>query len=926
MTTTTDAPEPEDLPEEVKDAMETARLLAEVRAAEQRAAELSTGTDIVRADLRGEAVREQFLAHKRAVAAAQADVQNKIDAAKTHMEAVQQKARNAMRQAEQAMKPLQAQIERMNEGIWSIGMYLGAGEEIVPIIGGEIAEPGTPITIRQGTLAMDEESLLFADEGDFGEDIDDVEHFHEWLAEHPERIDTLLPEKRGIIAIMPTRAGMSADPWKRRKDNFENQTWFLIRNGERVYRLLVAEFSVGPRMLPRQDEFTGFFTARQYNHETGQYETVSIEPGSRQWEEAEASADARARHYMRVALIIQGMLDRTNVFEGVPEHVSALETRSYDSGDIVLLADDENQITSGRKPFKEWQQDLMAQLVPGMRIVGAWNASGFRELRPERQYDVHMRITPSKAEFPPSKPLVVAAAGNGFKATYPRTKETWVGDGWGGGEYRIPKTSASVRIDRKDGWVIPLDLITVEDIDYYVNARSQRGEYRNLIPLLLTAREVLRDEAEQEAPFRAAIAQAIVAADGVDHDDAVRTADELVRWWKFGNKWHRPLVSDDQEFLAKATRRILAEHKARSRATAASDEVVEQLRAAHPDAIAIYRRHSGAYVTYAPEARRYDGVPTDVFLAQYEGKTEKRWVTVRTSGLSRMTEVWTADAWADWQRDPGRHLTDDQIDQVIEKLRHHVPKGGTRVTDGYSSRYDYLPVEGGTLVAVNLYRNRGGYGEGTGIEAHDSAVGWYSHDAILDDTERGIRVPEVRAQWKHTRDGLVIEIVDHHNTGTWDHQDNGAPWGRGYRATSVFRDDAAIVPLAKRAAELVEGARQARRLTSRRWTLARPLEMHFEQKAREGAKAAYVEQFGDDAMYDSWLQRHPIPRVELSQELKAAINEAVPTWDAPQIVDANLATYAPAAPEAPELSRLRITEPPEGSSHHAQATIVTVGG
>lgn len=923
MTTATDAPEPDDLPEEVKDAMETARLLAEVRAAEQRAADLSTSTDIVRADLRGEAVRERFLAHKRAVAAAQAEVKDKIDAAKTHMEAVQQKARNAMRQAEQAMKPLQAQIERMNEGIWSIGMYLGAGEEIVPIIGGEIAEPGTPITIRQGTLAMDEESLLFADEGDFGEDIKDVERFHEWLAEHPERIDTLLPEKRGIIAIMPTRAGMSDDPWKRRKDNFENQTWFLIRNGERVYRLLVAEFSVGPRMLPRQDEFTGFFTARQYNHETGQYETVSIEPGSRQWEEAEASADARARHYMRVALIIQGMLDRTNVFEGVPEHVSALETRSYDSGDIVLLADDENQITSGRKPFKEWQQDLMAQLVPGMRIVGAWNASGFRYYRDERDYGVNHRITPRRAEYPPKKPLVVAKGDGAFKATYPRTVKEFIGEGWGRGEYRVPKTSASVRIERTDGWVIPLDLITVDDIDYYVNARSQRGEYRNLIPLLLTAREVLRDEAEQEAPFRAAIAQAIVADDdGVAYDDAVRTADELVRWWKFGNKWHRPLVSDDQEFLAKATRRILAEHKARSRATAASGDAVEQLRAAHPDAIAIYRRHSGAYVTYTPEARRYDGVPTDVFLAQYEGKTEKRWVTVRTSGLSRMTEVWTADAWADWQRDPGRHLTDDQIDQVIDVARAHSPKAARRHPWGSGGyRTEYVDSTGGTLLAVNLFHRGAADGAAVG------AIAWHTHDEVLDDIEDGISIPKTWLSWKHTRDGLVIEVDKRYDRDTWGAQDQSAPWDDERRGSMpVFRNPDDVVPLAKAHSQLVEQRRQKARLNARRWTLSRPLEVHFEQKAREDAKAAYVEQFGDDAMYDSWLQRHPIPRVELSQELKAAINEAVSTWDAPQLVDANLATYAPTAPEAAELARLRITEPPEGSSHHDQATIVTVGG
>lgn len=923
MTTTTDAPEPDDLPDEVKDAIESARLLAEVRAAEAKAAQLSSSTDIVKADIRGEAVREQFLAHKRLVVEAKREVEEKVAEFRNHMEVVQNKARQLMWDAERQLKPLQEQVERMNEGVWSISLYLGVGEEAIPIMGGKIAEPGTPITIRQGTLAMDEESLLFAEEGDFGEDIQDVDKFHDWLAEHPERIDALLPEQRGIIAIMPTRKGMGGDPWAKGKSGFENQTWFLLRNGERVYRILAADFSVGPRMLPTQDEFTSFFTTKRFNSTTGEHETVQLQPGTREWEEAEKGADARARHYMRVALLIQGVLDRTNVFEGVPAGLSALDQHSYDSGDIVLLADAENQLTTGRPSFTDWQQDLMARLSPGMRIIGAWNASGLRGYQSERDYNSNSRITPNGAEYPPDRPLVVAAAGAGFKATYERTQQYWFENEWGRSELRAPKTGASIKISRGDGWVIPIDLITAEEIDYYVNARSQRGEYRNLIPLLLKARDILRDEAEQEAPFRAAIAQAIVAADGTDYDEAVAAADDLVRWWKFGNKWHRPLVSDDAEFLAKATRRILAEHKARRRAGATTEGAVDRLRTEHPGAVAIYRRHSGQHVVYVPETRRYDGTPTDVFVAQHDGKTEKRWATLRASALSRMTEVWAADEWAAWQRDPARHLTDDEIDQVVATLRAATPSRRVprQIREGYTT-YDQVPVEDATLIAVDLYRK----GDNASTTAATSAMAWYAYPGMLDDTDRGISIPTLGAVWKHTRTGLIVDVDGYSRSTSWEASDTSAPWVGKYRGTQIVRDDDAIAPLAAKHVEMAEVVRQEKVLSTRRWSLSHPLETHFETKAREDAKAAYVEKFGDESMYETWLQRHPIPQVRLSAELREGLAALVPAWDAPQVVDANLAIVAPTAPERDELSRLRLTEPPLGSTRFDKAKVVTVGG
>src|SRR5665648_239944 len=214
-----------------------------------------------------------------------------------------------MRAMAKMLEPLMAQVQLLNEGIWTINLYLGRDEEIHTLTEGPPAPAGTPIHVRQQVLAMDEETAINAEDG--GMDVRSIEQFDQWVTADPAHLHQVLPETRGVVAIMPRRKDRDyGDAWANVKLNEANkQTWWLIRNGANLYRML-TDFQVGARLVPGRNEFTSIFVDR--------WTKEPLQPGTDAWMKAEKAAGQRERHFMRIALILQGLVDRTAVFHPLP--------------------------------------------------------------------------------------------------------------------------------------------------------------------------------------------------------------------------------------------------------------------------------------------------------------------------------------------------------------------------------------------------------------------------------------------------------------------------------------------------------------------------------------------------------------------------------------------------------------------------------
>ncbi|EYR64873.1 hypothetical protein N866_03250 [Actinotalea ferrariae CF5-4] len=827
---------------------------------------------------------DQAMAVKTQMAASRAVVANARKAAleaqakAKELIAAQQRALEAQLRAMAAeLEPLQAQVRMFEEGIWTMNLYLGRDEELHTLAEGTPASAGTPIHVRQQVLAMDEESALYAEHG--GMDVRDIAAFDQWITADPAHLDQVLPEQRGVVAIIPRRQGREyKDPWlQSAMDQANTETWWLIRNGQNVYRML-TDFNVGRRLVPARNEFTAMFV--------DPYTKAPLQPGTDAWLKAEKAAGARERHYMRIALILQGLIDRTAVFHPLPvAGLSLLSPEHYDAGHVVLIADDEHTLTTGRKPFYQWLAEKNRQLTPGMRVIITTRHQDWPKASRDRwSYGQHERLHPNGVENPPTGEVHTITrrgdAPGSLVFTYARTVETWARDERGRHELRVPKTKASCTIYPDDRFVLPVDLVTVEEMREYLAARTERHAYADLFPVLNAAIAFKEAEAAAEAPFRAFLAGQVAQAEDIDLAAAEAAVVPLVDWWKLGNRWHRPL-NGDPTAEAKAAKAILAERArvARAAGNAGRDgQVVAAVRAAHPDVLLVARKKDGTYVALTPTPRRWvrptdkarnhygDQVaPLDVWVNRHEytatgrAKTTTEWVIPAPSTVSRWIPLFEAERWASWNRRAvaADHLTDAEIADAAEELASvHTPDGWVAVAVTYQESATRHSDRDG----FSVYAYRPGF---TPAEPERAVTG----------ERESAPVGYFTAEWKRERDGsIALEVSGtrsmlssrrwstdkpYSDRGAGEHfakRDDGQltpPWGSDRAAWYVVRldEDAYDAAHAQALAER-SVAVKVEALTTTTRELARSLAEQWVERATAEAKARFVEDYLDDSLWE----------------------------------------------------------------------------
>jgi hypothetical protein len=608
---------------------------------------------------------------KREMAALRATVTKKQDEIKLVAKEIKDLMERKMDAMMAVIAPMQKMVKRLEETIWTVNLYLGRDEEIKVLREGDTCPADEPLVIRQLVLAMDEETAINPEE--HGIDARNIEEFDAWILADPAHLDQVLPERKGVVALVPRyRSKHEADPWTQmRMDEANEQTYFLIRNGDALYRIWTA-FNVGRHLVPVSDEFSSFFYQDTFSWEKHETFKIPITPGSHAWLKAEESADERRRHYMRVALILQGLIDRTTVFHPLPpEGLSFGDPETYKRDAIKFIYDAEGLLTTGREEFREWQRRLNAQLRPGMRFIGAFNTDDFQHDRYEYNHR-HTRISPPGAPFPGSDVLHTIERRDGDKLIflYERDDKIYHRDYWR--EPSTPQKRASCWIEPHDRFVIPFDLITEEEIETYLAARGDRSDYVAMFPVLKLALQLKRQEREEEAPFKTMLAGVLARENGVTVEDATAEVEVLVGWWKLANRHHRPLVGSEKD-QAKAVRAIVAEHARRIKAAAqgAKSGIVEKLLEAHRNAIMVARRRNGRYVAVVPMNDE------DVFVARYDYNAKgeplgvEEWKLMPTSWISVLVVLKTTTRFDHWKKEASlsEYLTGPEMEEVAETLK-----------------------------------------------------------------------------------------------------------------------------------------------------------------------------------------------------------------------------------------------------------------
>lgn len=719
-------------------------------------------------------------------------------------------------------------VAKANEAIWTINLYMGKDEEIHRLAKGEVAPKEEPITLRQRILYMDEECTLLAN--DQGIDVQQLEMFDKWLLED-DHLDTLLPEPKGIVCLHArSRRKKYADPWTSAQMNQANlcYTYFLIRNGGNVYRIY-ADIVLGSVMFPDDREYRELFRRTGFNWETRKSETKVIRPGDDDYMKAMDKCEEKQRHYLRILLILQGLLDRTNIFKPLlAERINICNKADYFKFLRFVYDTGESVLDDGKPSFGNWLREVNSGIDVGHRVIGAFGSyrAGVRgHMDGGHRYGV--RVYPANAETPSQDELHTitrmekdAHESDKYYFTYDRG-EIW--DQYDG--FRQSLTRASCFVHRDDTWVLDFDAAEVADIEYYKHSRKGKKEYQDMVPILDLALKMKAAEEIEEKPFRQLLAGQLSQHYSIGLEKAIAAVPELVRWWKFKNRTHRALVSND----VKALNMIVAEFGIRERREA--ERAILALR--HENVVAEVKRHADPVLVAHKSKNKY------VALIPHNDENiwvrEQTWTLNRTTGAIYMNDekewklvdkrherweiVYKIDRWDTWAIGlrPSSVLTDPEIEELIDRaleikrarVEEEINDIGQfrrrRSWPNYDSRnrkraQRFLPIAGG-------------------ISDKGTIKIWFSDQGpILPKTRLFSRSPrdpivqEAQVDWEKKQNGIECYV---RGDGTI----HGYPWGNVvedkryycpiYRLFRQFDDNAAQVHAERIQAQELEARRDA---------------------------------------------------------------------------------------------------------------------
>lgn len=471
--------------------------------------------------------------------------QRSVTLVKNYCHMMQTQVRNELQkkidQVNGIVEKMGREIKRLDYVIQTIETYAGIKEEIITLQSGESAPETEPIVIRQAVLFMDEEFALIDDDFDW----EKIESFEKWLTEDG-NYKILLPDTKSVVAIKPRRTDKkySDDRWTNLIMNRPNHvTLFLIRNGENLYRLDSEHIYLEDRMFPNLDEYQQTLEKEQKD---GWYEINK--------EKDNLASDRMRRRFTKVAFLLQGLLDRSDVFAPHNVKCSFLKMEGLNGqAKMDYELDTSHLLQDGRPSVTEWIKQTNAGIKEGSRILLVSCS--------DMNSEMFLRYYRDRYSVPDYPPLGVYTVKKNPKydpeqrwrevyrrpycIAYMPKQDSY---SWTEGPHdRKIKSSICFREDGYD--ILNYDNLNIDELDYYLNNRLYRSQYYLYVRLLKTARSLVEREYQQETDFinmlcGELIAESLWPKDGYTHDCIARIALQTI---KDRLKWKRPISSKERE-------------------------------------------------------------------------------------------------------------------------------------------------------------------------------------------------------------------------------------------------------------------------------------------------------------------------------------------------------------------------------------------
>jgi len=456
-------------------------------------------------------------------------------------------------QLEARMAKFQDEIRRVESVLWTIELYLGIEETVVQIQEGTPASAEEPLHLFQTPSFMDEE---VGDPWDGGLDFKNVRDFDDWLVRKNHKgvrnyEEILYPRSVMLFRVRRHEKDYGdINPYLKLELDTKNQkTYILIRNGDQIYRIW-ADINIR-KFFPDQDEFQKMKEDRWYNNDPEKMEN--------------RLKDAFLK-YQRHMILLQGLIDRTEVFSPMPK------IRLQDLPEQVkYLYTGRMMLPTERPMFKDWVKSINEKLTDGCRIVWPnWSDMGYRsngrhsDLKEQDRFSEQYYTWRGENYNLPDPPLPGLYQVEGLDSSkwdYPfikiRNKKSWEREEDCKGRRKI-----QYRIHFEEDCLINYDLCTLDDVEYYLNSRADRPQYLYMMPLLFEIRKYLLKDKEREEKFGEMV-KGVFLKEGVTVEDWVIIKN--IDWWKTKNKWKRSLEIDDSKAFRMIVKKICSELKINSK-------------------------------------------------------------------------------------------------------------------------------------------------------------------------------------------------------------------------------------------------------------------------------------------------------------------------------------------------------------------------
>jgi hypothetical protein len=424
---------------------------------------------------------------------------------------------------------LQDKIAKVSRIIGAIELYLGVNEEIVQIQQGEPAPVDTQISLRQMILYMDEEAAIL-DNGGIG--WTRVEEFDTWLQDksHLERV---FPEPKGIVVLRASRQD------KYHSDNYAYNasmrdknlfSYLLIRNGDNLYRVYTS-IKMGQRFFPTLEE-------------SAHIEELFAKAA----EQGQEDSDAESEKFVAVrnTLLVQGLIDRTEIFLPLAHRIDFFSPDTYAPGGIInMIRDDELTLPSGKLSFNNWKIKINSKIDRGSRIFLSpppyWDYYGSKGEVSSRRFTVWQTWYPGA---PASGLYTVEEIMKGEKGSTNKFRILYMPDKYVGPFGDERKRRMSFLLYKDDATVLNYDMISLDDLNYYIENRTDRHNFLSMLPVLIGLKKTRLQEIEDEKGFVSLISS--------KYGFTEKAVWKAIDWWKYKVIWKRPIRKDD----AKAWRMI----------------------------------------------------------------------------------------------------------------------------------------------------------------------------------------------------------------------------------------------------------------------------------------------------------------------------------------------------------------------------------